>query len=74
MQLQARRRRGAGAVVEATCRTLLHGAVDSVVELRGAAADTGGGMSMSTPPRAGWWPQIFAWDRSTAFAYDWTIT
>ncbi|MFI6278059.1 pyridoxal-dependent decarboxylase [Streptomyces sp. NPDC050988] len=39
--LQTRMRRGAGAVVVATCGTPLRGAIDNVAELRDAAANSG---------------------------------
>ncbi|MFH0245892.1 pyridoxal-dependent decarboxylase [Streptomyces sp. HK10] len=38
LRLQTRMRRGAGALVVATCGTPLHGAIDNVAELRAAAA------------------------------------
>ncbi|MFH8260518.1 pyridoxal-dependent decarboxylase [Streptomyces roseolus] len=41
LRLQARLRRGAGALVVATCGTPLHGAVDNVAELRAVAASFG---------------------------------
>ncbi|MEU6293042.1 pyridoxal-dependent decarboxylase [Streptomyces sp. NPDC046988] len=41
LRLQVRMRRGAGALVVATCGTPLHGAIDSVTELRAAAAAFG---------------------------------
>lgn len=41
LRLQTRMRRGAGAVVVATCGTPLRGAVDDVASLRAAAAESG---------------------------------
>ncbi|MFF3959666.1 pyridoxal-dependent decarboxylase [Streptomyces sp. NPDC001890] len=41
LRLQTRMRRGAGALVVATCGTPLHGAIDNVAELRAAAAMSG---------------------------------
>lgn len=41
LRRQTRMRRGAGAVVVATCGTPLRGAVDNVAELRAAAAESG---------------------------------
>ncbi|MFJ5817341.1 pyridoxal-dependent decarboxylase [Streptomyces sp. NPDC093108] len=41
LRLQTRMRRGAGALVVATCGTPLHGAIDDVAELRAAAGGSG---------------------------------
>lgn len=41
LRLQRRLRRGAGALVVATCGTPVHGAIDNVAELRAAAAEFG---------------------------------